>query len=176
METPDRRKGAMECPVCQKPLHEMTAGAIKVQACSEGCGGLWFDARELRNAEGATETETAALLAISAIGPAPPPPDRLRCPRDPEVVMQRHFESAERRVTVNACPQCGGTWLDLGELGVILEGFRAGKTERGEAQAALEMTLKNMMAVQSTSDERAFRDEFDRTPRFLESLVPPLYP
>jgi uncharacterized protein len=160
----------MECPVCQKPLHEMTAGAIKVQACSEGCGGLWFDARELRKAELAAHAERQPLLAVSVHGTGAERPERLHCPRDPEIVMQRHFESSERRVSLDECPQCGGIWLDPGELTVILQEFQAGNIGQNEAQQALDTTISEMEAVESIRDEQALRAEVNRTVNFIRTL------
>ena len=41
---------------------------------------------------------------------------RLRCPKDPDVVMMRRFYSPKRQVEVDECPACGGIWMDAGEL------------------------------------------------------------
>jgi Zn-finger nucleic acid-binding protein len=39
--------------------------------------------------------------------------------------LHRHFFSAKRRIEVDECPNCGGYWLDAGELAQI----RAEKAE-----------------------------------------------
>jgi Zn-finger nucleic acid-binding protein len=53
-------------------------------------------------------------------------PKRKRdCPRCAEIRLHRHFFSAKRRVEVDQCPNCGGYWLDAGEL----EQIRAEKAE-----------------------------------------------
>jgi Zn-finger nucleic acid-binding protein len=39
--------------------------------------------------------------------------------------LHRHFFSAKRRVQVDQCPNCGGYWLDAGELELI-------RSEKGE--------------------------------------------
>jgi Zn-finger nucleic acid-binding protein len=41
------------------------------------------------------------------------------CPRCAGVRLHRHFFSAKRRVEVDQCPNCGGYWLDAGELAQI---------------------------------------------------------
>jgi Zn-finger nucleic acid-binding protein len=43
------------------------------------------------------------------------------CPRCLEIKLQRHFFSAKRKVEVDQCPNCGGYWLDAGELAAIRE-------------------------------------------------------
>jgi len=53
------------------------------------------------------------------------------CPRCPDVKFKRHFFSARRRVEVDHCPNCGGYWLDRGELA----GIRAEKVEEAAAKA-----------------------------------------
>jgi Zn-finger nucleic acid-binding protein len=44
--------------------------------------------------------------------------------------LHRHFFSAKRRVEVDQCPNCGGYWLDAGELNQI----RAEKAETARVQ------------------------------------------
>jgi Zn-finger nucleic acid-binding protein len=47
-------------------------------------------------------------------------PTRKRdCPRCEGIKLKRHFFSAKRRVEVDQCPNCGGYWLDSGELALI---------------------------------------------------------
>ena len=41
------------------------------------------------------------------------------CPRCAGVKLHRHFFSAKRQVEVDQCPNCGGYWLDAGELAMI---------------------------------------------------------
>ena len=36
----------------------------------------------------------------------------------------RHFYSPQRRVEVDECPNCGGVWLDAGELASIREEYQ----------------------------------------------------
>ena len=36
----------MKCPACGNTLHEMNAGSVTVDVCTEGCGGIWFDRNE----------------------------------------------------------------------------------------------------------------------------------
>jgi Zn-finger nucleic acid-binding protein len=159
----------MECPVCRKELREVTAGTINAEVCSEGCGGLWFDAKELRKAERAAEAETAALIAASPNRSVVARPERLHCPRDPAIVMQQHFESAQGRITVDECPQCGGIWLDPGELAVILRKFQTGTIGRNETQEALDMTFLEMQAIESIRDEQRIH-EVEGTARFIKEL------
>ena len=59
-------------------------------------------------------------------------PSRKReCPRCAGVKLHRHFFSAKRRVEVDQCPNCGGYWLDAGELALI----RAERTQGRDCRA-----------------------------------------
>ena len=51
----------------------------------------------------------------------------------------RHFFSPKRRVEVDECPNCGGYWLDAGELAAI-QGER--DSVEGEKKAAKEFITR----------------------------------
>jgi uncharacterized protein len=123
----------MECPVCNNELTRMTVGGITVDACVGGCGGIWFDRYELMRVDEAAESAGERLLEVER------DPDlkvnlskRLECPKCPRVVMMRHFFSVKRQVVVDECPNCGGHWLDPGELRTIRTEY-ASEEERNQA-------------------------------------------
>ena len=116
----------MKCPACFNELTEIQVGALKVDVCQGGCGGIWFDAFELERADEEKEEVGQKLLDIKR--DARVQVDRARkreCPRCAGIKLQRHFFSAKRRVEVDQCPNCAGYWLDAGELAAI----RLEKTE-----------------------------------------------
>jgi Zn-finger nucleic acid-binding protein len=126
----------MECPVCANILTTITAGRITVDACEGSCGGLWFDRYELMRVDETDESAGEGLLEIER------DPNlkvdlskRLNCPKCPEVVMMRHFFSAKRQVVVDECPDCGGHWLNPGELRTIRTEY-ASEEDRGRAAQA----------------------------------------
>jgi Zn-finger nucleic acid-binding protein len=116
----------MKCPACKKTLREKVAGAITVDVCHGGCGGIWFDAKELERAK---RVDAAATLhtvwqspshAGSTDGPR-------ACPRCPDQVLERKWFSAARKIEIDACAKCGGIWLDDGEFTGIFEEARSGQ-------------------------------------------------
>jgi hypothetical protein len=94
----------------------MTAGPVTVDACHEGCGGIFFDALALSKVATPGSPGREALLSISLVATAPDAERRRHCPRCVRVVLARRFYSVLRRVQVDECPTCGGVWLDAGEL------------------------------------------------------------
>ncbi len=57
----------MKCPACSSPLTERTAGALTVDICDQGCGGIFFDRFELESVDDANEIELQAQLNWSNI-------------------------------------------------------------------------------------------------------------
>lgn len=112
----------MKCPACYNEFSELQVGELRVDVCHQGCGGIWFDAFELQQADEVADAAGEALLEIHRDESVQVDPARKReCPRCQGIKLHRHFFSAQRRVQVDQCPNCGGYWLDAGELALIRE-------------------------------------------------------
>ena len=121
----------MKCPACFNELTELQVGNLVLDACQGGCGGIWFDNFELQKVDEESESAGEPLLHLQRDERIIVDPSRKReCPRCSGVKLHRHFFSAKRRVEVDQCPNCGGYWLDAGELALI----RAEKTQTGTAE------------------------------------------
>jgi Zn-finger nucleic acid-binding protein len=121
----------MKCPACFNELTEIQVGNVQVDVCHGGCGGVWLDAFELQRVDEESETAGAQLLDIPRDETVVVDFTRKRdCPRCAGVKLKRHFFSARRQVEVDECPNCGGYWLDAGELARI----RAEKTEEAKGK------------------------------------------
>jgi uncharacterized protein len=109
----------MKCPACFNELAEIHVGDVPLDVCEGGCGGLWFDAFELQRVDEPEEV-AGPLLEINRRKGLTVDFERKRdCPRCPGIKLHRHFFSARRKVQVDQCPNCGGYWLDAGELDQI---------------------------------------------------------
>jgi len=123
----------MKCPACFNELTLFQVGSVTVDVCQGGCGGVWFDAFELQRVDEEGELAGEPILRIERNESLVVDSSRKRvCPRCQDVKLQRHFFSAKRRVEVDECPNCGGYWLDAGELAAI----RAEKAEASKATTA----------------------------------------
>ncbi|MDB6034576.1 MAG: hypothetical protein JWM16_4914 [Verrucomicrobiales bacterium] len=110
----------MNCPACDHELTPVTAGGVTVDVCKGGCGGIWFDNFELPKISDPLNFDAASLLQVDYDGHTLVDFERRRnCPKCPDIVMMRHFFSQRRQVQVDECPNCGGMWLDAGELAMI---------------------------------------------------------
>lgn len=127
-----------------------------MDVCEGGCGGIWFDNYELKKFDEPFEADGEELLSISRDENAGV--DRgakRRCPICPEFTMMRHFSSVKRQVEVDECPNCGGFWLDAGELAGIRQLY--GSEEEGVKAAEKyfqDIFGKELAAMKAGSDEQ----------------------
>lgn len=165
----------MKCPACTKSLSEVTAGAVKVDACCEGCGGIWFDAFELSKLDNASETGGESLLDIGKRANAQS--DSLakrQCPKCMSVTMMQHFYSVKRQVVVDECPGCGGFWLDMGELATIRGEFATEEEARKAAQGYFSEHFDPQLdKMQQQSEEHAARAH--KIARMFRFICPSYY-
>ena len=107
----------MKCPACASTLAERTAGALTVDVCDTGCGGIFFDNFELGHVDEASEVEGEAILQWTSEAPIKvlATERRYECPRCRMIMMRNQFMPSIS-VTVDTCPKCAGVWLDHGEL------------------------------------------------------------
>ena len=132
----------MECPACHHTLDPVEAGGVTVQVCKEGCGGLWFSWMELQRFDEPKETAGGALLDFARQPGVTVDPGPLHCPQCADKIqLKRHFWSVKRDVTVDECPECGGYWLDPGELHAIRTDFETDEDRRAAADAYFEETF-----------------------------------
>ncbi len=124
-------------------------GGVSVDVCRDGCMGLWLDWMELikldENNEGMGD-----LLKQALASPRKNDGDRgvLMCPKCNEP-MHRHLCTVDKGVNVDECYDCGGFFLDSGELEDIREHHM---TEEEEQAYADELTKGMPDYQQALSD------------------------
>jgi len=153
----------MKCPACFNQLKQMQVGSLVVDVCDGGCGGVWFDAFELQQVDEETEAAGDHLLNIRRDERVQVDAARKReCPRCAGIKLKRHFFSARRKVEVDECPNCGGYWLDAGELAQIrLEKSEpAPDTKTGRATVSSEV-IRYLYRLQADSRARLRSDRPD---------------
>ncbi|MFQ5744031.1 MAG: zf-TFIIB domain-containing protein [Acidobacteriota bacterium] len=146
----------MNCPACDGQMNEKEAGGIKVDVC-DGCGGIWFDQFELMKVDEPHESAGESLLEIGAGKSAVVRRDQQRaCPRCDGMQLRRHFFSVKKDVEVDECPECGGIWLDAGELGSIRSQFDSDEDREKAADEYFEEIFGSQLAaMREESEEQA---------------------
>lgn len=124
----------MKCPACLHELAEVQVGAVSVDVCHGGCGGIWLDAFELQRVDEKREAAGERLTDIHRDPKLRVDHTRKRdCPRCDGIKLRRHLFSPKSTVEVDHCPNCAGYWLDAGELDKIRQETNpasAGKSAR----------------------------------------------
>jgi len=93
----------------------------------------------------------------------------------PDSVLMRHFFSAQRAVTVDECPTCGGVWLDAGELDRIRSEYPSDAARRQAAELALEEALvPDRLALMDAELQEQLSYDTSRS-RVLSSLLVACY-
>jgi len=103
----------MNCPKClSATLAQIRIDSVAVDRCSR-CDGIWFDAQELSQ----LLAEDARQVAELRRGASHEQLDEKRglCPRDSAELL-RMYSAIDRSVTLDACADCHGIWLDGGEF------------------------------------------------------------
>ncbi len=124
-----------KCPICNVELKKVTIGGVLVlDECPE-CHGIFFDHLELRKLdeehEFADDPELQRLLSYSR---ADDKRDfQLTCPACGSKMVRRRY-NIRSDVFIDECYNCGGIWLDAGELRAVREQFLS----KEEARKAIE--------------------------------------
>jgi len=98
-------------------------GGVLVDVCKNGCKGIWFDWRELKNLDENHEGVGQALeeaLESPRLNNADRGP--LNCPKC-GLKMREHKYKNAKEVNVDECYACGGFFLDSGELKQMRDGY-----------------------------------------------------
>ena len=161
----------VSCPACGHALSTRTAGDVAVDVCDGGCGGIWFDHWELQKLDEQSESAGEALLDVRRDpGVVVDPAERYRCPKSTDdVVLMRHFWSVKRDVTIDECPECGGIFLDAGELAGIRGDFPTEEARHAAADAYFKEVVDPLLDEEraKSADELAKAQSLAHAFRFI---------
>lgn len=157
----------MKCPACGQPLVERVVDGVSFDVCAQGCAGIWFDWHELARVDEPDEAAGDVLLDVV------PDPHRAvdvsqhrNCPRCGGTVLMRHFHSVRRAVEMDECAQCGGMWLDVGELRTIRSQYASEDERREAARAYFSDVFDGDLAAAS----RPTQEQLERARRFAHTM------
>jgi Zn-finger nucleic acid-binding protein len=145
----------MKCPACGKNLSEIQAGSIKVQACKDGCAGIWVSHFQLDKIDKPDEYDGELISNLKKNDSVKVDVEKKRhCPQCPDnITMMRHFFSVKREVVVDECPECGGYWLDMGELLKIRHTWKTDAEREKAAGEYFNAMFGKAMAEDRSKDE-----------------------
>ncbi len=145
----------MLCPRTGEPMKEVEIGGVKVDV-SMGCGGVWFDNFELQKFDEQHESAGDELIKIMEQfhNPDVDTEAKIQCPRCESITLMRRFFSVKRHVAIDECAQCGGVWLDTGELLTIRKQYPTEEERNKAASAYIEDIFKNDPQIQAMKAEQ----------------------
>ena len=165
----------MNCPACNNVLQSIKVAEITLDICKGGCGGIWFDAFELRKVDEPHESAGEKLLDIERNKNIKIDYSQKRaCPKCDDMMMMKHFFSVKREVEVDECYKCGGYWLDCGELGRIRNLFDSEEERREAAKKYFDDILgKDLAQMHRESKEKT--EKAQRIARMFRFICPSYY-
>ena len=98
----------IECPRCWKKMRKdkVRGPNVVIDVCME-CGGVWLDHGELKKILGDKKLADYLTKDVGTKSDS-----KLLCPRCKGLMDLEYADNVE----VDTCIECGGVWLDVGEL------------------------------------------------------------
>jgi Zn-finger nucleic acid-binding protein len=130
----------MKCPRDGATLTNEKYEGVVVDRCPS-CGGIWLDSGELRTIQETIENDYSTTLnKIDLVARAH---ELARQQKRPEIDCPKcggHLNPREysycSQILIDRCEQCGGVWLDSGELQALEQFFEtAAEEEKAEREA-----------------------------------------
>jgi len=110
-------KELLLCPACGKEMKKLYIpdNNVNVDICIDGCGGIYFDNRELEKFDEAHENAEEILKEVENRHFAEVDTTKPRiCPVCGATMMKQG--AANGKVEIDVCAFCGGKFVDAGEL------------------------------------------------------------
>ena len=117
---PRRDDPAVDCARHDRAMRRFLIAGIEVDRCGI-CGGIWLDRGELEALVASDKSGRAAARLLDRSDDAEEVSDHAPvCPRDGTPLSPMRT-AAKPHVECDACTQCGGVYLDAGELSKLTD-------------------------------------------------------
>ncbi len=111
-------KETLICPACGCEMEKVYSNEhdIYVDICTKGCGGMFFDNRELKKFDEGREDINFILSAINNKEfKRVDTTEQRTCPVCSAIMVKNHTDFSGE-IEIDECYSCGGVFLDNGEL------------------------------------------------------------
>lgn len=113
-------KEELICPACgEKMTKVLTKEGINIDVCTEGCGGIWFDNRELAKFDEPHENAEEILNSLNEKTFSKVNDNTVRICPVCKTKMVKNKYSVDTDIEIDECYNCGGKFLDNNELNQI---------------------------------------------------------
>lgn len=150
-------KVRITCPACDCEMHKIVDPETNtcIDICLDGCGGIFFDNRELEKFDETPENADEIFKAIEGKSFKPVETDEVRICPICEVSMVKMGSGIEG-VEIDVCNVCGGKFLDNGELEKIRNGVKSDITRY---EATLETLCDKFYSAAKPSPRRQYFED-----------------
>ncbi len=153
------RNEGYKCPACGKALAIVQINETEVEACTQGCGGIWLDAAELFRIDEEGEADDSPVMQKLLSFNTPRDTenrDKLSCMKC-ECKMRRHEYREGSGIYIDECYGCGGIWLDGGELKAIRENPVVARSNQEREQLAKDFSRRVQEEARRLKEEEKRR-------------------
>lgn len=114
----DNKDVVINCPACGKEMVKvfMPEQGVNLDVCINGCGGIYFDNRELEKFDERHEDISPVVEALENKTFEKVDENLQRVCPVCGMNMVKHFASSKQEVQIDECYSCGGKFLDYNEL------------------------------------------------------------
>ena len=108
----------INCPACGKEMTKifMSEGGVNLDICLNGCGGIFFDNRELKKFDEYTENIEELKKAINNKTFEKTDESQIRICPVCRTNMVKNSVSVKGNIIIDECYNCGAKFFDHGEL------------------------------------------------------------
>ena len=135
-------KKIIKCPACGYPMAKVFIKEknINLDICTQGCGGIYFDNRELEHFSNSQTDITDITNSLSKKDFIEIDTNATRICPVCKAKMVKNFADFDKNITIDECYNCGGKFLDYGELHKI----RNSQTKNETFQALQQTVAKGL--------------------------------
>lgn len=129
----------INCPACGCEMEKvfMPKQGVNLDVCTKGCGGIYFDNRELSKFDEPNEDISPLNAVFEGKNFMAVDESKIRkcpvCGMD----MVKNFASAKYEIQIDECYGCGGKFLDYNELDKIRSQYSSEKERADDVLAEL---------------------------------------
>lgn len=157
----------MKCPACSSEMTTEDFDGVSVDVCRDGCKGIWLDWMEMCRLEHDNQPLNAAVQEAFA-WPRKNDDNRgpLNCPKCNEP-MHQHLAEDDKGVKLDECYDCGGFFLDSGEMKDIHDHKMSEDEQQAYADKLMDGVPEFKQAQLDLEQQRARTQAIAHWTRFL---------
>lgn len=145
----------LKCPACQKEMKKVfvPGNEVNIDICADGCGGIWFDNREMKLFDEQVESIDEILAAIDGKTFEKVDQTNYRSCPSCGARMAKNYTSPKKNIQIDECYACGGKFLDNSELQAMRAEY---ETEADRSKDMIEYTYQTVgVKIEALREESA---------------------